>query len=53
MNYWWNGALGGVSRTASGMDCLLHSLLNISSLPCELRQAWSELFRYYVFDASR
>jgi hypothetical protein len=33
VNYWWNGALGGVSRTASGMDCLLHSLLNISSLP--------------------
>lgn len=52
VNYWWNGSLGGVSRTASGMDGLLHSLLNISSLPYELRQAWSELFRYYVFDAT-
>ena len=53
VNYWWNGALpGGVSRTASGVDGLLHSLMNIGSLPNELRQAWSEIFRYYVFEST-
>ncbi len=52
VNYWWNGALGTVERTASAMDCLLHSLVNIRPLPPELRNAWASMFRHYVFDAS-
>ena len=41
VNYWWNGALGTVGRTASAMDCLFHCLLNIRPMPPELRQAWA------------
>ena len=52
VNYWWNGTLGAVARTASGMDCLLHSLLNMRPMPPNLRSAWSALFHHYVFDAS-
>jgi hypothetical protein len=52
VNYWWKGTLGTVDRTPSGMDCLLHSLLNVKPMPAELRQAWAGLFDYYVFRAS-
>ncbi|MGB5132206.1 MAG: cupin-like domain-containing protein [Steroidobacteraceae bacterium] len=52
VNYWWKGALGAVERTASAMECLLHSLLNVKPLPSELRKAWASLFHHYVFDAS-
>jgi hypothetical protein len=51
VNYWWNGTLGAVARTASGMDCLLHSLVNLRPMPPDLRKAWAALFRHYVFDA--
>ncbi|MDP9200204.1 MAG: cupin-like domain-containing protein [Pseudomonadota bacterium] len=51
VNYWWNGTLGSVARTASGMDCLLHGLVNIRPMPPELREAWAALFHHYVFDA--
>jgi len=50
VNYWWNGTLGAVDRTASAMDCLVHSLLNIRPLPAELRKAWSSMFNHYIFD---
>ena len=53
VNYWWNGALGTVDRTASAMDCLLHCLLNIRPMPAELRQAWASLFDHYVFRRER
>jgi Cupin-like domain len=49
VNYWWNGALGTVEKTASAMDCLLHSLLNIRPMPPELRRAWASMFDHYVF----
>lgn len=52
VNYWWFGTLGSVDRTASGMDCLLHGLLNLRPMPAELRQAWASLFDHYVFRAS-
>lgn len=52
VNYWWSGALGTVEGTASGMDCLLHGLLNIKPMPTELRQAWASLFDHYVFRGS-
>ena len=51
VNYWWKGTLGAVARTASGMDCLLHGLVNLRPMPAELRRAWAALFHHYVFDA--
>jgi|SRR5688572_3070479 len=52
VNYWWKGTLGAVERTASAMDCLLHSLLNVRPMPPELRKAWAAMFDHYVFRAS-
>ncbi len=52
VNYWWSGTLGTVESTASGMDCLVHGLLNVRPMPAELRQAWASLFDHYVFRAS-
>jgi hypothetical protein len=49
VNYWWNGTLGAVDRTPSGMDSLLHGLLNIRPLPPALRAAWSAMLEHYVF----
>lgn len=51
VNYWWNGSLGAVARTASGMDCLLHGLANLRPMSPDLRRAWAALFHHYVFDA--
>ena len=51
VNYWWQGALETVERTAAGMDCLLHALVNMRPMPAELRQAWASLFDHYVFRA--
>ena len=51
VNYWWNGSLGALGRRASGMDCLIHALLDIRPLPTELRMAWASLFSHYVFAA--
>lgn len=51
VNYWWHGTLGAVERTASGMDCLLHGLINLRPMPPDLRRAWAALFHHYVFDA--
>ena len=45
------GALQAVERTASGMDCLLHALVNMGPMPAELRQSWASLFNHYVFRA--
>lgn len=51
VNYWWSGSLGAVDRTASAMDCLLHSLLNVRPMPPDLRGAWASLFDHFVFQA--
>lgn len=51
VNYWWRGTLGDVERQPSGMDSLLHGLLNLRPLPPPLRRAWAALFHHYVFDA--
>lgn len=52
VNYWWSGALGSAEGTASGMDCLIHGLLNVKPMPDALRQAWASLFDHYVFRGS-
>jgi len=52
VNYWWQGALGAVDRTGSGMDCLLHGLLDVKPMPPALRRAWAGLFEHYVFGAT-
>jgi hypothetical protein len=51
VNYWWHGSLGAVERTSSAMDALLHCLLNMRSLPPELRAGWRHMFEHYVFGA--
>jgi hypothetical protein len=51
VNYWWHGALGAVERTPSGMDALLHALLNIKPMAPGLRRGWASLFEHYVFGA--
>jgi hypothetical protein len=51
VNYWWRGSLGAVDRMPSGMDSLLHALLNIRTMPTGPRNAWASLFHHYVFDA--
>jgi len=52
VNYWWNEVLSDFESTASGTDCLLHSLMNIRPMPPHLRKAWATWFHYYVFDAT-
>ncbi len=49
VNYWWNGALGSVERMPSGMEALLHALLNLRPMPPELRRAWASMFDHYIF----
>jgi hypothetical protein len=51
VNYWWHGSLGSVERTPSGMEALLHALLNVRPMPPALRRAWAGLFEHYVFGA--
>ena len=51
VNYWWNGTLGAVARTGSGMECLLHALAEMRPMPLPLRRAWAALFHHYLFDA--
>ena len=50
VNYWWNGSLGDAARRPSGMDCMLHALLNLSPMPATLRAAWAAMFQHYVFE---
>ena len=52
VNYWWGGALGPADRLPSGMDSLLHALLDVRPMPADLRRAWASLFEHYVFGAS-
>ena len=52
VNYWWNGSIGAVAagrRPDSGLECLVHGLLSLRSLPPAQRAAWRALFDHYVF----
>ena len=46
INYWW----GGVTSTGlSPNDSLMHSMMSMSNLSKEKREAWRWFFEYYVF----
>jgi hypothetical protein len=49
VNYWWRGALGAATATDSAFDSLIHSILNLRSLPPATREAWRAIFDHYVF----
>ena len=46
VNYWW---INAVENTGSPFHAMIHSLMTISSLPVERRDAWREFFDHYVF----
>lgn len=46
VNYWWGGALGG---GPSVFDAMLHALSVIQDLPAAKREAWGQVFDYFVF----
>jgi hypothetical protein len=46
VNYWWQD---GPPDAGAGMTCIGHGILTISHLPPAQRDAWRELFDYYVF----
>ena len=46
VNYWWGGALGG---GPSVFDAMLHTLSVIQELPAAKREAWGQVFDYFVF----
>jgi len=48
INYWWRSSPAYLGMP---MNALNHALLALRDLPVEQRNAWRELFQYYVFDA--
>jgi hypothetical protein len=52
VNYWWKGSPEAPADAPSALDCLYHCLMNFKHLTPEQREAWGELFDYYVFDTT-
>jgi len=51
VNYWWRDSAGAARpASGSGLDCLLHCLLNLRGLAPAHLQAWRMLFDHYLFD---
>lgn len=50
INYWWQNS---PNYTGSPMDALLHSIMNISVLEPQQKQAMKTLFDHYVFSDER
>jgi hypothetical protein len=48
VNYWWSAA-SSATATDSAFDSLIHTLLNLRTLPPATRDAWRALFDHYVF----
>jgi hypothetical protein len=46
VNYWWRRTPGYLG---SPMNVLTHALLSLRSLPKAQRQAWQDIFDYYIF----
>jgi hypothetical protein len=51
VNYWWRAAGGAATATESAFDSLIHTILNLRSVPPATREAWRALFDHYVFGA--
>ncbi|MFT4767831.1 MAG: hypothetical protein ACI8RN_000960 [Glaciecola sp.] len=49
LNYWWRNT---PAYMGTPMNVLKHAFLTIRSLPVEQRQAWRDIFDYYIFEAS-
>ena len=49
VNYWWRRS---PAYLGTPVNVLNHALLAIRDLPREQREAWREILRHYVFDAS-
>lgn len=49
INYWWNTSPAFMDTP---MNTLLHGLLSLRDRPAPEKQAWRELFEYYVFGAA-
>ena len=47
INYWWRPTPAYMDTP---LNVLNHALLSLRDLPKDQRQAWHELFKYYVFD---
>lgn len=47
INYWWRQSPAYMDTP---LNVLNHALLSLRDLPKDQRQAWHELFKYYVFD---
>src|SRR5258708_27194552 len=43
VNYWWRAAAGVATATESAFDSLIHTILNLRSLPPATREAWRAL----------
>lgn len=50
INYWWQNS---ANYMGSPMDALLHSIMNISALEPQQKQAMKALFDHYVFNDER
>lgn len=48
INYWWRQS---PDYMGTPVNVLKHALLTIRDLPREQREAWRNIFEYYVFDA--
>jgi hypothetical protein len=48
VNYWWRQS---PSYMDSPANVLMYGLMSIRDLPSEQKQAWRDLFDYYIFDA--
>lgn len=47
VNYWWQTTS---SHMGAPIDAMMHALLNIKNLPHEQKEAWFEMFKYYIFN---
>lgn len=47
INYWWRQSPAYMDTP---LNVLSHALLSLRDLPTAQRQAWHELFKYYIFD---
>jgi len=47
VNYWWQT---NSAHMGAPMDALLHALLNIKELPKAQKDAWFDVFKFYIFN---